>query len=873
MIKTGKSFSLRVPLLRAVLGCGALAATTVDGLAQAAPTPVVVVNDSGTGSTTTSTPPIPVPSIPVDSGTGIPRTDAAEALPKYYFTTLAGGWSVGSADGSGAEARFNFPRGVAVDSKGNIYVADSGNHTVRKITPDGMVSTFAGKPGEVPAKDVDGALDQARFRNVQTVTVDAMGVVYVAEATDIRRIGLDGQVATLAGLESDLSDSTSFPASVDGAGTAARFGRIGGLTIDSSGTLYASDIGSATIRQITATGEVTTLAGSGSNGYNDGTGVAASFYWPSGLAVDAGGTLFVADALNQIIRKITSGGVVTTLAGMAGRFGSFDGVGTEARFYNPNGVAVNLQGTVYVADSINQSIRAISSSGQVTTLAGNPAGGSSLTKGAVDGVGLEARFNVPIDVATDAAGNVYVADLYNHCIRKVTAAGVVTTVAGAAPDPATNRSAGYADGIGSRARFDQPEGLAVGANGICYVADTKNQVIRKVAPDGTVTTLAGKPGEAGYADGQGSAARFRTPTAVVMDPAGNVIVSDSENYVIRKIAPDGTVSTVAGQPGVFGALDGSASKATFGYPSSLVVDSSGNLYAVDLGRRIRRIGVDGQVTTYIPNKDGFYAVSVFGLAIDGSDNLYASDPYNKRIIKITPNWVESEYADGNDTGFVPGRIAMDQNGRLFAIDYGGYYLGVVQPDGKIATIDRTDYHYRGHIDGLLESARFNGLTNIAFDGDGNLFLTSGKQDDNTIRIGIPAAGPTILTQPVSASVSVGGSTSFKVTAAGVPEPTYQWYFNRTALNGATSATLNLSAVNSGNGGSYYVSVRNEMGTAVSESATLTVTTGSSSSGSSGSSGSGGAGGGGGGAPSWWFVAGVAVLALGRAVRSRRFRAA
>ena len=241
------------------------------------------------------------------------------------------------------------------------------------------------------------------------------------------------------------------------------------------------------------------------------------------MAVDSAGNVYVADSSNYTIRKVTPGGVVTTLAGLARSSGSADGTGSAARFNYPYGVAVDSAGNVYVADTLNHTIRKVTPGGVVTTLAG-----LARSSGSADGTGSAARFYFPSSVAVDSAGNVYVADMANNTIRKVTPAGVVTTLAGWAG------SGGSADGTGSAARFYNPYGVAVDSAGNVYVADTKNYTIRKVTPGGVVTTLAGQAGYGGSADGTGSDARFYCPWGVAVDSAGNVYVADTNNHTIRQ---------------------------------------------------------------------------------------------------------------------------------------------------------------------------------------------------------------------------------------------------------------------------------------------------------------------------------------------------
>jgi sugar lactone lactonase YvrE len=305
----------------------------------------------------------------------------------------------------------------------------------------------------------------------------------------------------------------------EGQGSAARFKNPYGVAVDASGNVYVGDDGNHRIRKITSGGLVSTLAGSGVAGFADGQGTAAQFYLGAGVTIDASGNVYVADQGNSRIRKITPAGLVTTLAGSA-TYGFAEGQGSDARFADPTGVAVDAAGNVYVADKTNFRIRKITPGGLVSTLAGG-------TVGFVDGQGTAARFYYPYGVGVDATGNVYVADADNHSIRKITPGGLVTTLAGSG-------AAGFADGQGSVAQFNFPSGVAVDNSGNVYVADNFNHRIRKITPGGLVTTLAG--GAAGFADGQASVAQFNRPYGITLDALGNIYIGDTFNNRIRKIA-------------------------------------------------------------------------------------------------------------------------------------------------------------------------------------------------------------------------------------------------------------------------------------------------------------------------------------------------
>lgn len=318
-------------------------------------------------------------------------------------------------------------------------------------------------------------------------------------------------ITTLAG------DGTN--ASVDGTGTAASFRTITGLAIDPAGNLYVVE-NTHKVRKVDAATAVTTFAGSGARAYANGNGTAASFDSPVGIAIGPDGYLYLPDYWNQRIRKISLAADVTTIAG-SGTRGFADGSATTAMFSLPRDVAVDANGNVYITDNSNNRIRKISPSGDVTTLAGNG------TAGFADGPGATAMFKSPYGIAVDGSGNVYVADNGNHRIRKISPSGDVTTLAGTG-------SAGFADGAGAAAQFNTPNGLVIGAQGYLYVADGNNHRIRRISPDGTVITWAGS-GENGYADGSGSEAKFSTPRGIAIDAAGVLYVTAGNR--IRKITP------------------------------------------------------------------------------------------------------------------------------------------------------------------------------------------------------------------------------------------------------------------------------------------------------------------------------------------------
>jgi sugar lactone lactonase YvrE len=750
------------------------------------------------------------------------------------ITTLAGSPGQGSADGTGASARFANPWGVAADTNGNLYIADTDNHTIRKIAPGGIVTTLAGHVGL--SGSTNGTGTNALFFQPQGVAVDGLGNVYVADTGNqiIRKITPGGAVSTLAGLAGASGTN-------DGTGGLARFYEPEGIAVNAGGTLlYVADTWNHTLRQITAGGVVLTLAGSASNsGTNDGSGSGALFYQPQGVALDSAGNIYVGDTGNETIRKVTPLGAVTTVAGSAGNYGAANGSGGSATFWAPQGLALDAANNIYVADSLNHTIRKITPSGSVTNFAG-----TSGNFGSADGT-TPARFWLPQSVAADTAGNVYVADSANGTIRRITSAGVVSTLAGSA-------SAGSADGPGSGARFSGPAGAAIDSSGNVYVADTGNGTIRVVTSGGGVSTLAGFPGSFGATDGTNAGAQFYGPQATALDSSGNLYVADTANHTIRKVTSSGVVTTLAGSAGTNGMADGTGSNARFNFPQGLAVDTLGNLYVADTwNHAIRKVTPAGVVTTLagVPglygNIDGtslgtgtnaarFYCPS--GLTVDTAGNVYVADTRNHTVRKVTSSGAVSTLAgmpgvwgsaDGTNSGSrfnQPQDIAVDFNGNLYVLDSGNHTVRMVAPVGTnwVVTTIAGVPGVSGSADGTDSGAQFFYPGGIGVNNVGAFGIADTA--NNTIRTGISSlnASPVILVQPQNQAVNENQAATISVTAAGSAPLTYQWLFYSTNLAGATASSYTCTNAQPSNAGPYSVIISNSLGSTNSAVALVTV---------------------------------------------------
>ena len=749
----------------------------------------------------------------------------------YSWTTIAGVRpQTGGNDGNGANARFNFPTGVVSDGSGNVYVCDSANHTVRKITSTGDVTTIAGVSGV--SGSANGLLSAARFNFPAGLAFGPDGL-YVADRLNhlIRRIGFDGTVSTFAG-------TAGVAGATDGPAATARFNEPWGLAFDPAANLYVVERGNATVRKITPAGVVSTLAGTaGQTGSTDGTGAAARFNLPTGMTpvADAAGNFYIADAGNGTIRKLTPAGVVTTFAGTAGAFGTANGTGAAARFSAPNGLVTDGGGNVYVADSGNDNIRAITPAGVVATLVGTTID----SRGYLNGPAAAARFFGPFGVAISADGFLYIADSYNQSIRRVSSTLVVTTIAG----PGSN--SGTTDGPAESARLNAPGGLSFDNAGNLFIADTRNSTVRRLTSTGVVSTVAGLAGVSAPDDGFGGSGRLGQPTGIAVLDTGT-FVTDPLYDTLRGLN-SGAILTVAGTPAQAGSTDATGLAARFNAPWGVAVDRDGNIYIADSGNHtIRRVGAGSVVTTVAGaagspgTADG--AAGRFntprGLALDRDGNLYVADSGNHAIRKVSPGGVVSTIAGQPGTSGTadgagsaarfnsPAGIAVAADGTLFIADTGNQTIRKITPAGVVTTIGgASDGPTRGagYADGSAAVARFSTPTAIVVDAAGVLYVA--EAGNHVIVRGDLDTRPTIIGPPPTLAVAAGSNPILTVFATG-GGLSYQWKINNVAIPGATDAGYLLPNVQASAAGSYTVDVSNSAsnGPIPSAPTTLTVVT-------------------------------------------------
>ncbi len=598
----------------------------------------------------------------------------------------------------------------------------------------------------------DGPAAQALFHYPGGVACDASGNRYVADTSNhvIRKISPSGETTTLAG-------SPREPGSADGTGASARFNEPFGLALDGNGFLLVTDSANHAVRRVSSSGEVTTVAGTiGIPGAVDGPAGQASFNYPAGIAVDSENRILLADHYNNTIRRISTDGQVSTIAGLAGTYGSDDGPASAARFSNPGGVCITPDGSVFVTDVSNNTIRRISPAGEVSTLAGLAG-----AEGFSDGAGAAARFNYPYALVADPEGNLIVADSINHLLRVVTPAGHVTTLAGSAGVE------GFVDGPGNAARFSFPQGIARHpVTGEITVADSLNHSLRIVTVEGVTSTLAGGPLQPGVTDGTGTAARFRSPSAIITLTAGGFAVADTGNHTIRGISNHGETRTIAGIPRTSGSTNGPAATATFSAPAGITVDTQGNFFIADRSNKmIRKLSSAGVVSTHaaspalvIPENQWitdtrFHELS--GVVVNSSGTVYCTD-FNqirrvgtdgtlvqvagkfRKVRFIPPNshitfWeatVGTNNGDGTGTDATIGRAlgpCMDSRGNIYFADSGHHTIRRCSPAGAVATI-AGKANESGSSDGTAGTARFKNPSAVAVAPDGTLYVTdSGNQ--------------------------------------------------------------------------------------------------------------------------------------------------
>ena len=680
----------------------------------------------------------PVKGAALDPSGNLYVVDAGNCLivkisPDGTLTVVAGNGIQGfSGDGGPAtNASLSSPEDVAVDAAGKVFIADTLNRRIRQVSPDGIISTVAGS-GRFGFSGDGGAATSASLGSPVGVTVDAAGNLFIADRFNhrIRQVSPVGIIRTYAGTgfhtgfidgeggdpRDDLGDG--------GPATDASLLDAVAVAADAAGNLFIADRLNYRVRQVSPDGIIRTVAGKGISGFSGDGGLAldASLANPQGVAIDAAGNLFIADAGNGRIRQVSPDGIIQTVAGR-GEFG-FSGDGgnaTNASVNNPQGVAVDAAGNLFIADRDNNRVRQVSADGIIQTIAGNGDFGFS----GDGGNAANAALLKPEGVEVDEAGNLLIADTLNNRIRRVGLDGIIRTVAGNG-----NFGSSHDGGRATSAPLARPVDVAADAAGTLFITDGTR--IRGVSPDGIIRTVAGRGNFAFSGDGGPAvSASLAGPKGVAVDAAGNLFIADSYNERIRRVGPDGIIQTVAGN-GTSG-FSGDGGPAT---NASLALSGAGSA----------------------------------GVAVDGAGNLFIADRDNNRIRLVSPDGIIQTVAGNGDSGFSgdagpavdaalskPGRVAVDAVGNLVIADTLNNRIRQVSPDGFIRTVAGNGIRGFSGDGGAATSASLGLLGGVAVDAAGNLFIA----DTGNSRVRVVLANPPrfrdVLAQEIALVARSGGA--------------------------------------------------------------------------------------------------------------------
>ncbi len=601
------------------------------------------------------------------------------------------------------------PERLAADDRGNVYFSHFGGNRICKVDSDGSFSTFAGMGPVYSGHAGEGApATEALLSSVGGIASDGHGQVYFSDMYNhcIRRVDTQGTIETIAGAGAP---------GLGGDGGPARKGLLdspGGLAVDESGAVYFADERNSRVRRIGKHGIIETIAGGGRRRLATGDGVPATtarLKGPMGVAADAKGNIYIVERSMHRVRRVSVDGVISTLAGTGerGSGGDFE-LATKSRLKFPVGVAVDAEGQVYVADASNNRVRRVGQDGRIETIAGTGKIGCE----GDGGPARKALLSGPCGVVVDCAGNVYIGDTHNHRVRKVDRSGLISTIAGTG-------AAGYG-GDGRRASeavFNLPMGVAVDALGNVYVSDFRNHRLRKIDPSGTVSTVAGT-GEPGYGGDGGPAveAKLSSPDLIATDASGNVFLADRHNDRVRMVSAEGIITTVAGSGRRGFQGDRGAAKQAFLYePAGVAVDPDGNVYVADhRNGRVRVIDRDGIIRTFagggevFVNGDGGRAKEACfgnprGIAVDPSGTVYVADNHRHRIRKFVQGGRISTIAGTGEAAYwgdggpavaallrSPEGLAVDASGNVYVADSGNDRLRRIDRSGVIETIAGTE---------------------------------------------------------------------------------------------------------------------------------------------------------------------------------------
>jgi sugar lactone lactonase YvrE len=538
----------------------------------------------------------------------------------------------------------------------------------------------------------------------------------------IRKVGTNGMATIIAG-----NGSASYSGD-GGAATNAALWSPASVAIDAIGNLFVADSGNSCIRKISTNGIITTVAGNGQAGYSGDGGAAtnAKMFWPAGLAVDTNGVIFIADTYNHRIRRVPTNGMISSVAGTGTAGYTSDGgsaVGSQLNY--PNGVAVDASGNIFIADTSNNRIRKVNTAGTISTVV-NTAGTAGYSGDG--GTAASAKINSPCGITVDSAGNLLVVDAANNRIRKVGAGNIITTIAG----NGTNGNSGDG-GAATNANLSYPQNVAVDKIGNLLVTDFANNEIRKVQTNGIIATVSGRSPIEGDA---ATNAMLNYSENICFDSSGNLFIADSYNNRIRKVNTNGFITTVAGN-GLTGYSGdgGAATNASLYRPAGVASDNSGNLLIADSRNlRVRRMDTNGVINTVAGNGlfgntgDGGSATNakiglVYSITVDNTGNVFLVDNSFNRIRKVDTNGIITTVASASMTG--PYALALDANGNIFVANSALNDVIKVFTNGSIQVFAGQAGFGTGGFSGdggFATNAQLRAPQGLAFDKNGSLII-------------------------------------------------------------------------------------------------------------------------------------------------------
>ncbi len=661
---------------------------------------------------------------------------------QYVISTLAGG-APPLTPAAAAGVSIGDPPRVATDAAGNIYFGSL--HCIFKVDSSGTLTRIAGT-GRAGIRGDGGPAVNAQLSFPDGIAFDAAGNLYFTErnAGLVRRISTTGIVSTFAGTGSPGYSGDGGPA------LSAQFDGPTGLTFDPAGNLYVADTGNHVVRRIAPDGTVVKVAGSGFPGYggDGGPAVRADLNGPEGVAVDAAGNLYIADTFNSRVRKVAPDGTMSTFA--ANGYPGFSGDGgpaASATLFFPTDLALDRAGNLLIADFGDSRIREVAG-GIITTLAGGPA-----LAPAVDGaVATAIRLSGPTGVAADGAGNVYFAEgsvgsgsglaAGDFRIWRVGPDGTLRSVAGNGSDSFSGD-----EGAASRAQLNSPSGMALDAAGNLYFADTRNHRVRRISPGGTITTVAGNA-LAGFSGDGGPAtlAELNTPTAVALDARGDLYIADSANNRVRRVAPDGTIATVAGNgnAALFGD-GGPALAAALQGPRGVALDGSGDLYIADtLNHCVRMVDTNGRISTAVPSLGAPQAVAVASNGI-----LYVADAG----VRLFAKGMTGTIAGTEST--IPRGLAADAAGNVYYT--AGNQVQRISAGGAVTPVAGTGACCYAGDGGPAAAAVLNQPSGLAVDPAGNVYIADAG--NNAIRLAYLSAAGSFIRSVTNGASNLSGAVA------------------------------------------------------------------------------------------------------------------